>query len=102
MLLNSFEIGVNDSRRYPVGYGNWLSDGETITDVSGETVSPTTDPVFSAVGEINADADGVIIQAGGGLVGTTYTVLFTITTDLGGASQVRQDCLEFTVVGGCD
>ena len=69
-------------------YGDWLEEGERITDVTA-AVEPTTVPplVISDI-VLGPDSDRFAYYAGGGVDGEDYTVTFTITTSV---NQTRED-----------
>ena len=94
MAIDRYRQQPADRRYRSVDYAPWLTDGETLTNVTS-SVSPVTVPPLVVDGvTFDATATEVLYFAGGGVDGTTYEITFTITTSDG---QIRQDEIEIEV-----
>lgn len=97
MLLDRFRQTPAENKIRTVDYTSWLEDTETLTSVL-VSVSPTSSPAFGASVGIVTGGKKLLVTAGGGVEGETYTVRIKASTSLG---QDKDDCLEFIVESPC-
>ncbi|TXH19355.1 MAG: hypothetical protein E6R03_00690 [Hyphomicrobiaceae bacterium] len=93
MRLGKFTKTPVDRKRYSIDYSDWLDDTEVIQSVTFEVTPTTASPLVVDGDQINPDGKGVTFYVSGGLDGTTYKVLPTMTSAGG---QIRKDSIQYT------
>jgi hypothetical protein len=92
MTIGKFKHTPVTRRRYQLDYSDWLAEGvsptDTIASVAFASVPSTPTPAQVDASEINSPATSIDIFISGGVDGTDYKILITMTTVDG---QVKQD-----------
>lgn len=84
-----------ERKRYQIDYTDWLDTGETVANVVFSFVNQTATSLIVVDGvAVLPTALGVQYYISGGLDGTTYEILATLTTSLG---QIREDAILVSV-----
>jgi hypothetical protein len=95
MILGRYRQQPGEKRKRGIDYTDFLEDEEEITNVTAEvTPEDETSPFLITTIAIDPDGKEWMYFAEGGNAGTTYSVLFTVTTNGG---QRKQDTIEFDV-----
>lgn len=94
MMLGRYRQQPGERRKRGIDYTDFLEDSEEVTNVTA-VVTPEDEGAFT-ISNIAIDPDGKewAYFAEGGSHGTTYSVLFTVTTNGG---QRKQDTVEFDI-----
>ena len=87
MEYKEFEHAPNAKLDYGFDWTAWLASGETIS-----TSSWTTDTLTSSSPQISTNVTSVFVE--GGVVGTSYKIVNTITTSVGriDSRTIRLSC----------
>lgn len=95
MMLGRYRQQPGERRKRGIDYTDFLEDSEEVTNVSA-AVTPVDASEPFLVSNIAIDPDGKewAYFTEGGNNGTTYSVLFTVTTNGG---QRKQDTVEFDI-----
>ena len=85
-----------DRKRYQIDYTSWLDTGEQVTSVVF-TIPTNTGTLPLVVDGVQVLPTGLGVQyyVSGGLDGTTYEIIATLTTTTG--PQIRVDGIIFTI-----
>ena len=86
--LGSLRQNVASTITYSIDYSGWLASGETITAVSYE-VFPATSPALAVTGSTISGGNIVTFQLSGGIEGTKYEIMPSVTTSAPHASRNR-------------
>lgn len=97
MIIARYTQTVDEVKAYKIDYTSWLDDGETIISAFAEE-APVTVPELTLATTILGVATQISLTIGGGVVNTDYVVKLTTTTS---GSQIKEDCIEISVVTAC-
>lgn len=96
MSLAKYVKDPTEQKRYQIDYTNWLDTGEGVTSVVFSVLNQSgSSPLVINSIQVLPTGLGVQYYVSGGLDGTTYRVLATLTTNTG--PQVREDELIYVV-----
>jgi len=95
MMLGRYRQQPGERRKRGIDYTDFLEESEEVTNVTAAVTPEDADNPF-VISNIAIDPDGLewAYFAEGGSAGTTYSVLFTVTTNGG---QRKQDTVEFDI-----
>jgi hypothetical protein len=94
MNLGKYFKAPDERKRYSIDYTDWLDTGESLLAVTFEVIPIDADPVAIDGIAIETGAKGVVFYASGGISGTSYKAIATMTTSGG---QVKEDTVQYTV-----
>ena len=102
-ILATYPLNTAERKNYSLDYTKWLGTGDVL-DSAVAVASPVTAPVLPVTVSVDTVNNLVRLTVGpGGVDGTDYEVKVSATTvgtvDCG--SEIKVDCLAFTVSGGC-
>lgn len=92
--IGKFTKAPAERKRYSINYGDWLDDGETLTEVTFEVIPATGSPIVVDDVAVTPTGNEVAFYASAGDDGVTYIVLATATTSGG---QIKEDQINFVV-----
>jgi hypothetical protein len=95
MMLGRYRQQPGERRKRGIDYTDFLEESEEVTNVTAAVTPEDADSPF-VISNIAIDPDGLewAYFSEGGNAGTTYAVLFTVTTNGG---QRKQDTVEFDI-----
>jgi hypothetical protein len=86
--IGKYVQAEGERKRYQIDYSDWLDDGEGVQVVTFTISSATTPPLVIDGVQVLPTALGVQYYISGGLDGTTYEAIATMTTT---QTQIRED-----------
>ena len=93
-VLGKYFKAPIDRKRYTISYSDWLDTGELVSTVTFEVTPTDAPPVVIDGIAVDPDGKGIVFYASGGVDGTSYKALATMTSSGG---QTKEDTVLYSV-----